>query len=94
MAPSVCEYAESFVASGSGEAVRLIQRGCRTILIGVRPLSLARRLGELRAAGATRLRAAFVWRHYTPGEVVALWRDLRGGRAVAGYEANFEQGPV
>ncbi len=94
VADGACRRADLALDSGSGEAVRLIQRGCRTIVIGARPFSLSRRVGELRAAGAMRLRAAFVWRHYRPEEVVALWRDLRAGRPVTGYEGNFERGPV
>lgn len=93
-ADGACRRTDMELGSGSGDAVRLIQRGCRTVLIGAKPFSLSRRLGDLWAAGAVRLRAAFVWRHYRPEEVVTLWRDLRAGRLVAGYEANFDRGPV
>jgi putative protease len=92
LSDGACRRTDMALSSGSGDAVRLIQRGCRTILIGAKPFCISRRLGDLRAAGAARLRAAFVWRHYRPDEVAALWRDLRGGRTVAGYEGNYERG--
>ena len=92
-ADGTCRRADLPMKSASGDEVRLIQRGCRTIVIGARPFSLGRRLGQLRAAGASRFRAAFVWRHYLAGEAVAVWRELRAGRSVAGSDGNFESGP-
>ena len=88
-----CRRADLPMRSASGDDVRLIQRGCRTIVIGARPFSLSRHLSHLRAAGASRFRAAFVWRHYRAEEAVAVWRELRAGRSVAGYDGNFERGP-
>ena len=92
LADGSCRRADLPLTSASGDDVRLIQRGCRTIVIGTKPFSLSRHLAQLRAAGASRFRAAFVWRHYRADEVVALWRELRAGRSVAGYDGNFERG--
>ncbi len=91
-ADGACRRADLPLVSGSGESVRLIQRGCRTIVIGAQPHCLSRRLGDLRSAGARRFRADLVWRHYQPEEAVSLWRDLRAGRLVPGVEGNFQPG--
>jgi len=92
-ADGACRRADLPLTSASGDDVRLIQRGCRTIVIGEKPFSLGRRLGDLRASGANRFRVSLVWRHYQAAEAVAVWRELRAGRPVAGREGNFERGP-
>lgn len=91
-ADGACRRTDLELVSASDEQVRLVQRGCRTVVIGRRPFSLSRRLPELRAAGATRFKADFMWRHYRADEVVAIWRDLRAGRPVPGVEGNYERG--
>ena len=87
-----CRDAESSMVSAGGERVRVIQRGCRTILTNEVGLDLSRRLEALSRAGAVSVRADFINRHYRPEEVQNLWRALRAGRSVSGWEGNFSRG--
>ena len=87
-----CRTSEREWDSGSGETVRMIQHGCRTIAINQRPFSLAGRLGELQKAGARHFRVDFINRRYEPGKVCETWRALRQGHRVSGYEGNYARG--
>ena len=87
-----CRTSEREWDSGSGEAVRMIQHGCRTLAINEVPFSLAGRLGELQKAGARYIRADFINRRYEPASVCERWRALRQGHRVAGYEGNYSRG--
>lgn len=87
-----CRSSEREWESGSGETVRMIQHGCRTLAINQVPFSLAGRLGELQKAGARHVRADFINRHYEPVKVCEVWRALRQGHRVGGYEGNYSRG--
>ncbi|MEI6564741.1 MAG: U32 family peptidase [bacterium] len=87
-----CRTSEREWESGSGESVRMIQHGCRTIAINKVPLSLAGRLKELRDAGARHFRADFINRRYEPAKVRDLFRALRHGSRVPGHEGNYSRG--
>jgi hypothetical protein len=55
--------------------------------------SARNRLPELASAGARRLRADFIYRHYDPAEVRRRWRLVRAGRNIpGGHAANLERG--
>ena len=88
-AESGCRDSEREWESGNGEPVRLIQQGCRSVVVNRRPLCLAGHLDEIRAMGGSHLRADFVFRRYTPEEVRRVWRTLRAGGSVPGYEGNY-----
>lgn len=87
-----CKDSERDWISASGENVRLVQRGCRSVLINRTPFCLAGRMTELLAMGTRHLRADFVWRRYEPDTVVTLLRRLRRGDGVRGHEGNFMRG--
>jgi putative protease len=87
-----CRSSEREWESGSGEAVRMIQHGCRTLAINAVPFSLADRLRELQKAGARHVRADFINRRYEPAKVCEVWRALRQAHRVAGYEGNYSRG--
>lgn len=87
-----CRGSERDWTSASGESVRLVQQGCRTILIGRAPYCLSSRINELRAAGARHFRADFIWRRYEPSEVRGIVRKLVAGESVRGHEGNYSRG--
>ena len=87
-----CRESEREWQSGSGETIRLIQQGCRTVAVNAVPFCLSGRLDELRNAGARNFRADFILRHYDPESVCGRWRDLRHGRPVPGHEGNYKRG--
>ncbi len=87
-----CRGSERDWISASGENVRLVQQGCRTILISHTPFCLSGRIKELRASGARHFRADFVWRQYEPSEVRGILRKLLRGDPVRGHEGNFSRG--
>jgi hypothetical protein len=79
--------------SSYGDKLLAVTEGCRTVLLNQLPFCIADRADELRAAGAVRLRADFVFRPYTSQEVRAIWRAVRSGRAPAAcHAANFDRG--
>ena len=78
--------------SGSGETIRMIQQGCRTVAINHAPFCLASRVNELRGAGVRNFRADFINRKYDPVTVRDLWRAIRLGRHIAGHEGNYKRG--
>ncbi len=91
--PGRCEFKELELVSDAGEQVLAINRRCRTYTINRLPYCLAPRLGALRAAGARRLRADFIYRPYTADEVRRLWRELRSGRTIPGtHLGSFDRG--
>ncbi len=84
---------EPVLASSFGEKVRVINRHCRTAVIGEKPFCLAAHIPELLAAGAQILRADFIYRTYTGEQVRSIWRRLRSGQNIPGTHAgNFERG--
>ncbi len=82
-----CDFTEKLLVSASGEEVRVINRRCRSVTIGARPLCLAQHAGELASWGAGLVRADFVWRAYAPEEARDLWRAVRAGTRIAGTHA-------
>jgi hypothetical protein len=91
-AGSDCKDSEREWVSGSGETIRLIQQGCRSIAVNVKPFVLTRWLDELREMGARYFRADFINRRYEPAEVRRLWRAIRRGNPVPGYDGNYRKG--
>lgn len=90
---AACRAGGREVVAAKGGRYRLCSRGCRSVLIGRSPFSLAPFLKDLQAAGACRFRADFIHRPYAPDEAAALWRDLRAGRVPPGTHAgNFARG--
>ncbi len=87
-----CRTSEREWDSGSGETIRMIQHGCRTLAINQVPFSLAGRLTGLQKAGVRYVRADFINRHYEPAKVCEVWRALRQGHRVGGYEGNYSRG--
>lgn len=87
-----CRGGDLNLESGSGEAVTLIQRQCRSYVVSRAPYSLAGRLGDLCGAGARRFRADFILVQYHPEDVRRIWNDLRQGVVVQGMEGNFTRG--
>ncbi|MBU4201052.1 MAG: U32 family peptidase [Verrucomicrobia bacterium] len=79
--------------SSFGDRVLAINRRCRTVVVNNRPFCLASRFRELTRAGAIRLRADFLFRHYTPERVRDIWRCLRAGKTIPGTQlANIDRG--
>ena len=87
-----CRDSERDWVSGSGENVRLVQQGCRTLLLNQVPFCLSKRLSELREMGARHFRADFINRRYDPAKVRAIWLALRQGDTIRGHEGNFARG--
>jgi len=87
-----CRESEREWESGSGETIRMIQQGCRTVAINHAPFCLASRVNELRGAGVRNFRADFINRKYDPVTVRDLWRAIRLGRHIAGHEGNYKRG--
>ncbi len=87
-----CRDSDKEWVSGSGDTIRLVQQGCRTIALHRKPHSLARYLEELTEMGALHFRADFINHHYEAAEVRRLWRALRHGGTVPGHEGNYRQG--
>ncbi len=88
-----CTFESMQMVSSHGEKVTALDYHCRTIVLNQGPFCLSRRLKDLAAAGASSLRADFIYRPYTADEVVERWRAVRAGRAVpGGHAANFDRG--
>lgn len=94
LAPSTCgRTCEIPLVSSKGDDTLQLCRCGRTVLLHRAPLCRAGRLDDLRALGARRFRAAFVWRRYEPDDVLALWRGLRAGRAPDPHTiGNYDRG--
>jgi putative protease len=79
--------------SSFGDRVLALNRRCRTVVINKRPFCLASRFKELAGAGASRLRADFLFRSYPPEQVREIWRRLRTGEPIPGTQlANIDRG--
>jgi putative protease len=87
-----CRESEREWESGSGESIRMIQQGCRTLAINQSPFCLSGRVKELRNAGARNFRADFICRKYEPGRVRELWQAIRQGHPIPGHEGNYKRG--
>jgi putative protease len=88
-----CSFESMDMVSSHGEKVTALDYHCRTIVLNQGPFCLAPRLSELAAAGATCLRADFIYRKYEPAEVRERWRLIRAGKTVpGGHAANFDRG--
>lgn len=91
-----CQATEQEWTNRSGDRLLAINDRCRSIILNERPFSLSGRLAELRAAGARRFRADFLWRRYDPAEVRYLWREIRANRTLphthpANYNRELDQ---
>ncbi len=88
-----CRFESMEMESNHGEKVTALDYHCRTIVINRDSFCLSDRLDELRRAGASCLRADFIYRQYAPEEVRRRWRLLRAGRRIPGGQAaQFERG--
>jgi putative protease len=88
---SACRESDVPLTSGSGEHVRVIQKGCRTVLISGEPLDWSGQVNALAQAGACHVRADFINRQYTPDEVRETWRTVRAGTRARGWLGNFHR---
>jgi putative protease len=86
-----CRSSEVSLTSGSGEHVRAVQKGCRSVLINESPLDWSKRLDLLLGAGAGSVRADFINRQYSPQQVRDTWRALRSGTRATTWEGNFNR---
>jgi len=88
-----CNDTELPLVSGKKEQVILVTSDCRTIVINEQPYCLAAHIGKLISAGASRFRADFIYRRYTPARVLEIWRSLRSNRSIPSmYSASFYSG--
>jgi putative protease len=88
-----CKFESMEMVSSHGEKVTALDYHCRTIVLNQGPFCLSTRLADLRKAGATSLRADFIYRRYEPTAVRDRWRLVRSGRPVpGGHAANFDRG--
>ncbi len=74
-----CRNPRTVLSSSRGEKLIVVQRGCRSYVIGERPICSVQSLQRLGAAGVTRVRVDFAFRSYTPRQVADVWRALRAG---------------
>src|SRR5205809_7219909 len=63
-----CRFESMDMVSSHGETVKAIDYHCRTIVLNQGPFCLSTRLNELAKAGASLLRADFIYRKYEPEE--------------------------
>ena len=88
-----CRFESMEMISSHGERVTALDYHCRTIVLNQEPFCLSTRLPELAKAGATSLRADFIYRPYEPAAVRDRWRLVRAGKPVPrGQSANFDRG--
>lgn len=73
--PKNCNFHQMDMVSAHHEKVTVINQDCRTIVIKREPFCQAGNLGKLAEAGARLFRVDFVWREYSPDEVVRTWRE-------------------
>lgn len=66
--------------SGHKESLIMTGRHCRTVVVNERPFCIQPYLHDLAVGGNLRVRADFLYRRYTPSEVLSTWRALRNGR--------------
>lgn len=84
---SSCRCMEEGTRLRSGKAhVLMLHQGCRTVVLNHIPYCVASRVASLCRHGLRNVRADFVWRSYQPGDVVSVWRGLRRGDRVPGYD--------
>ncbi len=88
-----CNFESMEMVSSHGERVTALDYHCRTIVLNQEPFCLSSRLGELKKAGVSAVRADFIYRAYSANVVRERWRLLRQGRAIRGTQAaKFETG--
>jgi putative protease len=87
-----CGSPETLLTGKRGATFVAVRDRCRTVLLHERPFALAQHVRELADAGAVRLRLDFVWRRYTPEQVLKVWTTFQAGTALAGRDANFARG--
>jgi putative protease len=80
--PDRCEFRNLILEHPRNGHFLARPEGCRTVVVSETPFCLAGRLRELAAAGATRFRAEFAHRAYTPESALATWQALRADRAL------------
>ena len=90
--PANCHYLQMELVSSHGGRVLAVNDRCRAWVVNAVPFCLADRIEVLLQAGARHLRADFVYRHYEPAQVAAIFRRLRTGEPVAGHRGNFQRG--
>ncbi|HEY3321199.1 MAG TPA: U32 family peptidase [Planctomycetota bacterium] len=88
-----CRFEKMEMVSNYGEKVTAFDYRCRTITLNKTAFCLTPYLKELAAAGATSVRADFVYRDYSSQQVRDIWRLLHTGKNVpGGHAANFARG--
>ena len=94
--PNACGapgFRETLFSSSRGDKIRVVNQGCRQVVLNSRPFCLAAHLAELANAGAVLLRMDFMRRPYSKEELLDLWRRFRSGTEFSlGHPANFKPG--
>ncbi|MDO9542810.1 MAG: U32 family peptidase [Kiritimatiellia bacterium] len=86
-------FRETLFSSPRGDKIRVVNQGCRLVVLNSQPFCLGARLDELAAAGAVLLRMDCMYREYSKEELLDLWRRFRSGAEFSlGHTANFKQG--
>ncbi len=79
-----CNFQSMDMISSHGEKVTALDYHCRTIVLNQGPYCLSTRLADLARAGATSLRADFIYRPYEAGEVKKVWNMVPRGQTRSG----------
>lgn len=91
--PNACNFQELLLASPHNDKLRVVNPGCRVIVLNIKPFCLAAHLDELADKGTISLRADFIYRRYSEQEALDIWRRLRSGAHFpSGHTANFNRG--
>lgn len=91
--PSACNFRETLFSSSRGDKMRVVNHGCRLIVLNSQPFCLGAHLAELADAGAAFLRVDFMYCEYSEKAILDLWRRFRSGAKFSlGHTANFKQG--
>jgi len=77
--PDVCSDEDMLLTSSQPERLRLLQRGCRSILIHEKAFSLQPHLDTFRRSGCGFFRIDFIYRRYQPDETRDIWRSICRG---------------
>ncbi|NLF16661.1 MAG: U32 family peptidase [Lentisphaerae bacterium] len=85
-----CAATGLHLESRRGDRLVVFNDAGQSVMIGEKPLCWSHHLDDLRALGARRLRADFLWREYTPDRIAATWERLRRGEHLEGtHEGNW-----
>jgi putative protease len=85
--PARCGFERLDLVSDFGNRVRVLSRGCRTIVVSQAPFCLAEVLEDLATAGAASFRVDLQFGDLTPEAARDTWRRVRAGRPVEGSHA-------